>query len=101
MSANAVTNPGGEYIYDFSTGEMQAYGGSNAHKEIVPGVWGMMAGDANANNEVGNIDKNDFWNNQIGTSGYLFGDFDMSGTVNISDKDKWSPNSGKGSQVPE
>ena len=42
----------GVYYYDFSIGELQAYGGNDGHKEIVPGIWGMFAGDGNANGTV-------------------------------------------------
>ncbi|MCD4745032.1 MAG: hypothetical protein K8R58_01900, partial [Bacteroidales bacterium] len=42
MSANAVTETGGVYTYNFTTGVDQAYGGLLGHKEIGTGVWGMI-----------------------------------------------------------
>ena len=100
MTANAVTLSGGEYIYDFTTGEGQVYGGPNAHKEIATGVWGMVSGDADANGEIDNKDKNDFWKAQYGNVGYLSGDFDMNGIVGTADKTgKWEDNAGNCSQI--
>jgi hypothetical protein len=100
MTANAVGLSGGEYSYDFTTGEGQVYGGHNAHKEIDTGIWGMVSGDADANGEIDNKDKDDFWEIQNGNTGYLSGDFNLSGEVNLSDKtSKWKDNAGKCSQV--
>ncbi|MCD4745396.1 MAG: choice-of-anchor D domain-containing protein [Bacteroidales bacterium] len=102
MSANAVTETGGIYTYDFTTGAGQIYGDANGHKEIGAGVWGMIGGDGDANSQIGNADKNDVWAVQAGTSGYLSGDFTMDVQVNNSDKnDVWAQNSGKGGQVPD
>ena len=61
----------------------------------------MMASDADADGQIDNKNKNDHWLLQEGSAGYLESDFDMRGTVNTFDKDKWEPNSGKGTQVPE
>ena len=102
MSAYPVTESGGVYTYDFTTGANQAYGGLLGHKKIGAGVWGMIGGDGNADKQIANSDKNDVWAVQAGTSGYLSGDFTMDVQVNNSDKnDIWAPNSGKGGQVPD
>ena len=102
MSANPLSETGGVYTYNFTTGSGQAYGGANGHKEIGTGIWGMIGGDGDANSQIGNADKNDVWAVQAGTSGYLSGDFTMDVQVNNSDKnDVWAPNSGKGGQVPD
>jgi len=91
----------GTYSWDYTTGAGQAYGGSNAHKEIAGGIWGMISGDGNADGQVNNGDKNDVWKPQSGTSGYKAGDFTMNGQVdNVDKNDYWKPNSGKSSQVP-
>jgi hypothetical protein len=88
-------------LYDFTTGSGQYYGGSNGAKELEAGVWGMIAGDADANGQVQTTDKNDYWWIQTGTAGYKSGDFNMNGQVQTSDKnDYWWLNSGLGSQVP-
>jgi hypothetical protein len=92
----------GTFTWDFTTGAGQAYGGVNAHKELAPGKWGMIAGDGNADRQVNNADKNDVWRPQSGSSGYKQGDFSMNGQVDNSDKiEKWKPNSGRSSQVPD
>jgi hypothetical protein len=100
MTANAVIASGTEYTYDYTSGEGQVYGGFNAHKEIATGIWGMISGDADANGEIDNKDKNDFWEIQNGNTGYLSGDFDMNGQVNPSDNSaKWKNNAGTCSQI--
>ncbi|MEZ5082651.1 MAG: hypothetical protein R2750_04280, partial [Bacteroidales bacterium] len=45
MSAVGLTETTGVYSFNFTTGSGQAYGGSNAQKEISSGVWGMFSGD--------------------------------------------------------
>jgi len=101
MSAGALPLSGSKYIWDFSTGAGQAYGGSNGHKQIATGVWGMVSGDGNANGQVNNNDKNEVWRPQSGSSGYKSGDFNLDKQVNNNDKIVyWQPNSGRATQVP-
>ncbi|MBN3035945.1 MAG: hypothetical protein JW861_10195 [Bacteroidales bacterium] len=100
MSGGELAGSGGIYAYDFTTGASQAYGGATAHIELAPGVWGMTAGDGNADGQVNNGDKNDVWAPQAGSSGYLSGDFSMNGQVDNTDKvDFWKKNSGRSTQV--
>jgi len=100
LSGNELINSGGNYSYDFTTGAGQVYGGANGHKEVVPGIWAMIAGDGDANGQVNNADKNDVWKPQSGNSGYRSGDFSMNGQVdNVDKNDLWKINSGKSSQV--
>jgi uncharacterized protein (TIGR02145 family) len=100
MSADELVNAGGTYSYDFSTGVGQAYGGTNAHKQLATGIWGMVSGDGDANGQVNNADKNDVWKPQSGSSGYKAGDFSMNGQVdNVDKNDYWKVNSGRSSQV--
>ena len=95
ISAYTLSLTGNVYSYDFSSGIGQVYGGQNGHKEITTGIWGMFSGDANADGEIDNKDKNDNWKVQMGLSGYYNGDFDMNGQVNMDDKsNKWKPNTG-------
>ncbi|MCD4746103.1 MAG: C10 family peptidase, partial [Bacteroidales bacterium] len=97
MSAYSLIETGGIYTYDFTTGANKAYGGTNGHKEIGTGIWGMIGGDGDANSQIGNADKNDVWAVQAGSAGYISGDFTMDVQVNNTDKnDVWAPNSGKG-----
>jgi len=100
MSANAVALTGSDYIYNFTTGEGQVYGGTNGHKEIASGIWGLFSGDADANSEIDNKDKNDLWKAQNGNSGYLSSDFDLNGQVQSADKTgQWKDNAGNCSQI--
>lgn len=102
MSANPLPFAGGTYTYDFSAGVGQVYGATLAHKELSPGVWGMVSGDGNADGNISNTDKNDVWVPQAGAAGYLESDFNLDGNSNNADKlDFWVPNSGSGSQVPD
>jgi hypothetical protein len=101
MSGGALPLAGANYTWDFSTGASQAYGGSNGHKQIATGVWGMVSGDGNANGQVNNNDKLEIWKPQAGSSGYKSGDFNLDKQVNNSDKIiYWQPNSGRATQVP-
>ena len=102
MSAVALINSGGEYSYDFTTGEDKVYGGMLGHKELEPGVWGLISGDGNADGEIQNNDKVDVWEAERGNNGYYSGDFNMNHEVYNEDKESfWMPNAGKGSRVVE
>lgn len=101
MSANPLYETRGIYSYDFTSGAGQVYGGIQAHKEIAPGIWGMIGADGNADGQINNGDKNDVWSPQAGTGGYKAGDFNLDSQVNNGDKnDVWVPNTGMGGQVP-
>ena len=101
ISSVPLLENGGVYSFDFSSGANQVYGGSQAHKEIAPGVWGMIGADGNSDSQINNADKLDVWVTQAGGGGYLKGDFNLDGQVNNTDKnDVWAPNSGLGGQVP-
>ncbi|MBN3035068.1 MAG: lamin tail domain-containing protein, partial [Bacteroidales bacterium] len=101
MSANPLIPSGSIYSYDFTTASGQAYMGPIAHKEIGPGIWGMVSGDGNSDGQISMQDKVEVWAPQAGSSGYLLGDFNMSGNVDNDDKiNFWAPNSGRGTQVP-
>jgi len=92
-----TTSKSNTYAYDFTTGGSQAYGGSDAHKELATGVWGMISGDGDGDGQVDNDDKNNVWLPQNGSTGYYFGDFNRDGTVDSTDLDDyWKPNAGKG-----
>jgi len=102
LSAWTLTYSGGVYDYDFSTGSGQVYGGTAGHKNLGGGVWGMIAGDGNADGIINIDDKNNSWAPHAGSTGYSSGDFDMDIQVyNIDKNDIWLPNFGKASQVPE
>jgi 3',5'-cyclic AMP phosphodiesterase CpdA len=101
MSANPLVASGGVYNYNFSTGSNQIYGGSAGAIEMVPGVWGMISGDGNADNIVNTNDK-DVWVGQAGTSGYLSGDYNLNGNSDNTDKNENLLNNlNHSSQVPQ
>ena len=99
MSANPLTESGCIYSYDFTTPAGQAYG-TNAQKDLGSSIYGMIAGDANADGDINSGDKT-IWTKQAGTKGYNSADFDMNGQVDNPDKNEmWVPNVGEASQVP-
>lgn len=101
MSASGLTKTLGIYTYNFSTGSGQAYGGTSAHKQIAPGVWGMFGGDGTKDGSVGVTDESPAWEVTAGTQGYLGTDYNLDAQSNNKDKDDiWAPNVGAGTQVP-
>lgn len=102
MSAAPLIMNNESYSYDFTTDAEKAYGGANAHKQIVPGKWGMFSGDGNADKTIDMIDKSGVWSPNAGKMGYLNADFNLDGQVDNKDKNEfWLPNLGKNSLVPE
>jgi hypothetical protein len=88
----------GQYTYDFSA---PGAAWQNGTKDLMDGYYGMIAGDANADGGVDNVDKNDIWTPQAGTAGYLEADFNLNVDVdNVDKNDYWVPNAGLGSQIP-
>ena len=102
ISANAVAQTGGVYIYNFSSGEPQALGGANGHKNLGPDVWGMFSGNSNGDFIVNDSDKDVNWITEAGSSGYLSSDVNLDKQSNNQDKNEfWAPNNGNGSYVPQ
>ncbi len=101
FSATGLTQTGGVYTYNFSTGSGQAHGGTNAQKQIGAGVWGMFGGDGDKSGSINNGDESPLWEVTAGTKGYLGTDYNLDSQSNNKDKDNvWVPNIGKGTQVP-
>ncbi len=100
MSANPLPLSTSTENYDFSTSAGQAYG-SDAQLELASGIYGLYAGDANANGQIQNDDKNNYWKTEVGQAGYRSSDFNLNGQVQNDDKNNyWKNNVGKGTQVP-
>jgi len=98
MSANALTEVGGIYSYDYTTSDSQAY---NSGQKNVDGVYCMFAGDANADNVINDLDKTGSWLTEAGLSGYLSSDLNFDGQSNNVDKnDLWQANFNEQCQVP-
>ena len=101
MSANPLTESGGVYSYDYTTTAGQAYG-TNAQKYLSSGIYGMIAGDADASGLIDQDDKTIYWEPLAGTNGYNSSDLNLDTEVDNKDKDDfWVPNLGLGSQVPD
>ncbi len=99
MSANLLPLSINTENYDFSTSANQAYG-SDAQLELTSGIYGLYAGDANANGQIQNDDKNNYWKAEVGQAGYKASDFNLNGQVQNDDKNNyWKNNVGKGTQV--
>lgn len=103
MTADPIDFDISPIVFDYSANEGQVYGGADGHKNLGGGVYGLMGGDADANQEVKDQDKTGFWNPNVGTNvAYETYDFNMDNTVDNKDKnDIWSINYGKETQVPE
>jgi len=107
MSSGPLNFDDNIYSWDFTIGLDKAYKApgrssyQNGQKHLGNGVYGMYGGDGDANGQIQTQDKNEVWNPQSGSSGYLPGDFDMNGQVQTQDKNNiWNPNSGLATQVP-
>lgn len=97
-----LTQPGGIYSYDFTTQAEQVYGALTGYKEIMPGIFGMVGGDGNADGTINPLDKSAVWETQSGNTGYLPGDYNLNGQVSNKDKnDIWENNETKNEQVPD
>lgn len=91
---------GNIYEYDFTNAASQAYG-SNALKDM-NGIYGLYAGDLNADGTINSNDKTIDWEGETGKSGYLQTDVNLDGqTDNLDKNDIWLNNQGKSLQVPQ
>ncbi|MCD4694905.1 MAG: PKD domain-containing protein, partial [Bacteroidales bacterium] len=100
MTAFGLEENGGIYAFDFTQAVEQAYG-SAAQKLIGTGIWGMYSGDGNRDGQVETMDKSPLWDNEAGSNGYLYSDYNLdSESDNIDKNTYWVPNIGEGSQVP-
>lgn len=94
MSAAPLILSGNTYSYDFTNEITKAYGGAAGYKQIGTGVYGMVAGDIDADGSVFASDFN-LWAINFGlTTVYLPADVDMDGQVFASDFNKWAVNFG-------
>lgn len=102
MSASALPLGTSSELYDFTVSQSQAYG-SNSLKQLETGVYGMIAGDGNADSNVDANDRDFVWRPQNGTAWdyQKSGDFDLSGGIDASDLNNcWRGNNGSKSRVP-
>ena len=93
-------------LYDFSREDSYKNGGVG-QKEIINGLWAMIAGDiepdqngSGTDQDINGEDKSMLSNQNGEFSQYLKADFNMNGGVNGVDKILWSNNNGLFSNVP-
>jgi hypothetical protein len=87
--------------YDFTVSAEQVYNSSSGYVELTSGIWGMVAGDANQDKQINDLDMTTYWESQVGLKGYLSTDYNLDNQANNMDKnDLWIKNRGKSSQVP-
>ena len=102
LSAYPLLQDGDSFSYDFTLEEDQVYGDGDGHKEIAPGVWGMIGGDGNSDGIVDLDDYLSVWVLEAGKSDYLGGDYNLDNQVDNKDKnDILDINDGYESQVPD
>jgi len=101
ISADRITKSGGIFTYDFiSSGA--AYSNSNdGEKNLGGGVWGMFSGDASGGGIINSYDLI-LWGNHAGQQGYQPGDFNLdSQTGNVDKNEFYIDNLGIESQIPK
>ncbi len=102
MSASPLDFEKGVYSYNFSSAETQIYPGNSGSKQLAPGIWGMIAGDADANNIIEQADKSAIWETDAGLRDYFSSDLNLNGEADNKDKDDyWLPNIGSASTIPD
>ncbi len=103
IMSSANLTPSGTVNYDFTTGAGQFYGTAAGYNELEAGVWGMAAGDINADGTVNATDKSPLgWKVDAGKKGYFGSDLNLNIQVTNKDKnDYWLPNINKTTQVPD
>ena len=100
MSATEMAGTGNNYSYDFTVALDKAYGGGAGYRKINPGVFGMVAADADRD---GNISVLDFsaWATDFGKMHiYIPSDTDGDGEVSVLDFSKWASNFGMENVAP-
>jgi len=93
MSATGAILNTGTYVYNFTTGLSQAYGGANGYKQV-GSKFAMVTGDID---QDGNIFVSDYnkWALGFGASnGYFNSDLDLGGSVFVPDYGRWAINFG-------
>ncbi|MGA7304246.1 MAG: hypothetical protein WBW88_05205 [Rhodothermales bacterium] len=102
MSSELVDSCVKPAVWDFTTSASQAFGAS-AMKEVEPGVWALLAADANADGLVTALDFGAWLSGTTaGVTGYQQADFDLDGAVTATDFVLWLANTtaGAASRVP-
>ncbi|MDD2964857.1 MAG: hypothetical protein PHQ65_05855 [Bacteroidales bacterium] len=96
IGSGSLQNIAGVMTYDFSTSIDQAFNSGAGYKQIdvSPEVYGLVAGDADVDGEIG---VNDFtlWAVDFGNAPVYFNsDMDMDGDIGVNDFTRWAVNFG-------
>jgi len=84
MSAQPLVFTNVLTTHDFTIGPTTTYDATNTLIEVEPGVWAMIAGDADGDGRITEIDRQ-IVTQQLGKTGYLAGDLNLDGVVDDSD----------------
>ena len=82
-SAKVQINNNEEVKYDFTDSQNKAYG-TNSMADLGNGKYGMIAGDENADGKINDLDFTTVAE-KLFSGGYIQGDVDMNGVVNVLD----------------
>ena len=99
MSAEPVAFTNQMVSYDFTRNVDHFYGGTNGAVRLESNAWGMIAGDADGDGEILNVDAL-LYDTQTNSTGYKRADFNLDGVVSHDDHDIfWSNNVGRGTTI--
>ncbi len=100
LSAAQLEFTEGKFLYDFSSGADQVYGGTQVL--IGTGLYGIYSGDLNGDGVIDEGDLAAEWEMEAGASGYLDSDINMDVQAdNVDKNDHWLPNKGTSSAIPD
>gem|GEM_PF-2384389 len=97
MSVSKITLGVSSGLFNFTTGQGQAYG-SNPIINIIGGVFGMIGGDANTSLIITAADRNEV-SSQFSATTYNSSDLNLSGIVSAADRNIIASSFNKSSQV--
>ncbi|MFZ4465307.1 MAG: hypothetical protein ACOYN5_15785 [Bacteroidales bacterium] len=99
MSSHGMTPAADSFSYDFTDGLAKVYGEGAGYKELETGVFGLVAGDADADGNVFMSDRT-LWRGDLGiTLNYMATDFDLDANAFMSDRALWRANLGTANPV--
>lgn len=99
MSSHGMTPAGNSYSYNFTDQLARVYGEGAGYKELETGVFGLVAGDADADGNVFMSDRT-LWRSDLGLSlSYVATDFDLDANAFMSDRTLWRANLGTANPI--
>ncbi len=102
MSSDPAPGFTGSYVYNFTTDADKVAGGAAGYIELENGIWGMAAGDLNADKIIDTQDKDYGWSPEAGNKGYSGSDANLNIQTNNPDKNDFIlKNNGMTSGIPD